>query len=361
MIYYVIAAVFICFALLELYPVKRNLIFGVASLATLLLIIFAAIRKHTGPDYGSYLILWNDALTSDPYDRSTEPFYFFLQYLLKFILGQEYQSIIVFFAVISISLKFRAIQKWSPYFFVSLLLYFNISFLNQDFGQIRQGLATSITILSIQYVIDRRFWPFLITILLATSVHYTAIIFLLLYPLANIRLKLHAMMLIWLAAFGLSYFFTAFENILAYIGSVLFPELNSKIFIYLTDEIYSKRLGFTPGMSLRFVNLAIIYLAIIPEQNNTERNLPRILLNSYFIGGCIFFLLNILAIFAARISVYFTVIDFIALPLALQAIKSRPLRYVVAFYLFLYVLYNIYLLINVTEGSMLVPYKTIFE
>ena len=168
-------------------------------------------------------------------------------------------------------------------------------------------------------------------------------------------------MLIWVAAFGLSYLFTAFENLLAYIGAVLFPELNSKIFIYLTDEIYSKRLGFTPGMSLRFVNLAIMYLAVIPEQHNSERNLPRILVNSYFIGGCIFFLLNILAIFAARTSVYFTVIDFIALPLALQAIKSRPLRYAVAFYLFLYVVYNIYLLINVTEGSMLVPYKTVFE
>jgi len=148
---------------------------------------------------------------------------------------------------------------------------------------------------------------------------------------------------------------------LAYVGSVLFPELNSKIFIYLTDEMYSKRLGFTPGMSLRFVNLAIMYLAVKPEEHNTERNLSRILVNSYFIGGCIFFLLNILAIFAARSSVYFTVIDFIALPLALQAISSRPIRYLVAFYIFLYVLYNIYLLINVTEGSMLVPYKTIFE
>jgi hypothetical protein len=361
MIYYIITAVFICFALLELYPVKRNLIFGVAALATVFLILFAAIRKHTGPDYGSYLILWNDAYATDPYDRSNEPFYFYLQYVLKFVFGLEFQSLIICFAVLSISLKFRAIQKWSPYFFVSLLLYFNISFLNQDFGQIRQGLATSITILSIQYVLEKRFRPFLLTVLLATSVHYTAIIFLLLYPLANIRLKLHAMMLIWLAAFGLSYFFTAFETLLAYVGSVLFPELNSKIFIYLTDEMYSKRLGFTPGMSLRFVNLAIMYLAVKPEEHNTERNLSRILVNSYFIGGCIFFLLNILAIFAARSSVYFTVIDFIALPLALQAISSRPIRYLVAFYIFLYVLYNIYLLINVTEGSMLVPYKTIFE
>jgi hypothetical protein len=361
MIYYVIIWVLATLAALELYPTKRSLMVGFAALAAIFLILFAALRKHTGPDYGSYLLIWNDAHPSDPYDRATEPLYFYVQYVLKFVFGFEYQSIIALFAIVSVSLKFRAIQKWSPFVFVSLLVYFNISYLNQDFGQIRQGLATSITILAIQYVIDRRFFPFLGCVLLAASVHYTAIVFLLLYPLANMRLSLRSMVLIWIIAFGISYFFTAFESILAYVGAVLFPELNSKIFIYLTDEVYSKRLGFTPGMSLRFINLAIMYLAVYRVQEPSTPHLSRVLINAYFIGGCIFFLFNIMAIFAARISVYFTVIDFIALPLGLMAITSRQLRYAVAGYILLYVIYNVYLLINVTEGTMLVPYKTVFE
>jgi hypothetical protein len=348
-------------ALIEVYPAQKRLMVVTGILFVVFLIVFAAIRKDTGPDYGSYKQLWADTFETDTYDKGTEPIYYFLVYFLKFTLGVPFQALIILFALISISLKYHSIVKYSPYVFLSLLIYYNISFLNQDFGQIRQGLATGITTFSIAYIIDKNPIKFLLLVLIATGIHYTAFIFLLLYPLSNMRVSFVAMVFIWIGAFLFSNSFNAFETLLSFIGSKLFPEINAKAFIYLTEEVYSKRLGFTPGMVLRFVNLFIIYQAIKPVIENKDRNISRLLVNSYFIGGILFFMLNFNAIFATRFSFYFNCMDMLALPLGVQAIQSRTLRYVALGYLLLYVSYNVYLLVNVTEGSMLIPYKSIFE
>lgn len=361
MIYFILILLMAILALTEVYPSQRKIMTGTGVLFVIFFIVFASIRKDTGPDYGSYKQLWAETFETDTYDKGTEPVYYYLVYFLKFILGVPFQSLLLVFALISITLKYYTIVKYSPYVFLSLLIYYNISFLNQDFGQIRQGLATGITTFSIAFIIDKKPLKFLLLLLLATGIHYTAFIFLLLYPLANMRVSFFVMVFIWIGAFLFSNFFLGFETFLSYVGGKLFPEINAKAFIYLTEEIYSKRLGFTPGMVLRFVNLFIIYQAIKPVIEVKERNVSRLLVNAYFIGGILFFVFNFNAIFATRFSFYFNCMDMLALPLGVQAIQSRTFRYVALGYLLLYVTYNVFLLVNVTEGSMLIPYKSIFE
>ena len=73
---------------------------------------------------------------------------------------------------------------------LSILLYFAFGFFTFTFSGLRQSIALSILFFSFLYVEKRNFIKFILSILLASTFHKTAIIFIVAYPLYYIKLKL---------------------------------------------------------------------------------------------------------------------------------------------------------------------------
>ena len=81
------------------------------------------------------------------------------------------------------------IKDNSKNYFESLLIFIAFNFYGYYFGILRQVLALSFILYSIKYVKDRKLWKFLLFVFLAFLFHRTALIFIPVYFLYNIKLN----------------------------------------------------------------------------------------------------------------------------------------------------------------------------
>ncbi|WP_352230318.1 EpsG family protein [Escherichia coli] len=83
------------------------------------------------------------------------------------------------FALISVSLKYNIIKKSSPFLLLSVLVYYSNTFILQDLTQIRAGLRGHSIIFSVTICKNKNIISFVMLILLASTFHITALLFLL--------------------------------------------------------------------------------------------------------------------------------------------------------------------------------------
>ena len=74
-------------------------------------------------------------------------------------------------------------KKYSNNITVSVLLYYAMGYYTNTFNNVRQAIALSIVFCVIPYLINRKFWKYLLGVVIATTFHYSAIIALIVYPL----------------------------------------------------------------------------------------------------------------------------------------------------------------------------------
>ena len=90
------------------------------------------------------------------------------------------------------------ISKKSSLPFLSVVIYMGLPVFLMQYSGLRQNIAIAITVLSMKFVEEKKIVYFVLTILLATLFHKTAIIFLVAYPMYHIGLND-----IWKAVFTL--------------------------------------------------------------------------------------------------------------------------------------------------------------
>lgn len=110
-----------------------------------------------------------------------------------FILGS---FVIVFFT-------FAAIYQQSKNKYISIILFLITGAFLLSMNGMRSYMACAIVLFSLKYIYNKNFLKFLIFILIASSVHSSAIIFILLYPLYNYRINsAQILILLGIAAFS---------------------------------------------------------------------------------------------------------------------------------------------------------------
>lgn len=151
-------------------------------------LIFLAGFRFESIDYFSYQDLFNDTNLTDfsiPFFTTSlgttgmEFIWASFSSLFK-NMGLSFEVWLFFVAFISISIKFYHFKKWTPYFLFALVLYLSLWF-SKDMGQIRNGLAAAILLLSVKPLVERNFWHFALIVFLAFGIQAYAIIALPLY------------------------------------------------------------------------------------------------------------------------------------------------------------------------------------
>ena len=130
--------------------------------------VFDSIADTT-TEHGSYRA--NNVFDYFP----SEPGYTLLNIFISFFTANRYIFILVITFLIY-TLLFVSLKKYADNYAFAVILFMGLWFYF-SFTYLRQVLGATIVWLSIDYIVQRRFWKFLLVVLIAMSVHKSAIIF----------------------------------------------------------------------------------------------------------------------------------------------------------------------------------------
>ncbi len=107
-------------------------------------------------------------------DISVEPSFLFLSRLL-YIVYPDVHILFILYALLGISLKFFAIRRLTPLFFLPILIYTGNFFLLHDITQIRVGIASALFLLAVKPLSEGRRLHALAYLVVAVIFHYSAL------------------------------------------------------------------------------------------------------------------------------------------------------------------------------------------
>lgn len=292
------------------------------------LLFFAMCRgESVGGDLESYIPLFQ---RSDTYQTIAEVFQttLFSGYEIGFVFLCKVLSLISFdsrwfiaaTSILTLIGPFYFIKKHSNNRGLSLLLYVLLGFYNVSFNNVRQAIAVSIIMISLCYLLEGKKWFFLIGVLLATSMHTSAIFTVLFLPLVGFKYSPRKVVLTIIASVGL----------FIVIGSFLYQYLISNIFTrYLeeTGDTYTTGGGY--GLLLVYITVAAFCIAVF----NRERKIMNVIEfnanKTFLLSFLVVILVQAFALYMAaiaRLSTYFYLPLIVLLPNLLDQIKNTSFR-----------------------------------
>lgn len=163
---------------------RRSCLFLIA----LILMIPAILRQETGNDYLRYVEFFHLA-SIDAYVPTEAGF----NWLAKAVYGlcgyENYLLLFAIYAVMTILAMLAVIRQQAENFCFSFFLFMMFGYYFQSFNTMRYYFALSLSLLAMTCLLRRQYAGFVILVLLASLFHKTALITLLLYPVAVRRWK----------------------------------------------------------------------------------------------------------------------------------------------------------------------------
>ena len=283
--------------------VKDNLFLLVVF--TLFFILVGTREMTRGNDTMTYLRLfnalsinrWNSVIFGNYY----EPGYIIFNILLSYISKSSNFFMLIMSFLFNYAI-FRFIKNNSNNYLMSTLMYVELLFFYYSMTMMRQFLALVIVLYSFKYVKNKKIIPFLLFIFLATTVHTSAFVSVLIYPMYYSKYSNRKAIIIFVISIILLLFLGNFY-------SYITPILNRKTY-------YLNRIG-----EIKVINVitSLIYLIMFLFSSiilkNKEKNLNSncFYLFAFLLSFCMLMISVKMAIME-RISIYFTIFTIVALP-----------------------------------------------
>ncbi|EOT30779.1 EpsG family protein [Enterococcus saccharolyticus] len=167
------------------YSIEKNFNFRniiILLLIFLILEVFAGIRYEVGTDYWTYSNLHIPEVLSGINFR-VEPLYRLVIKLgINFPIGDEmYQGIFILTHLLILIPIFISIYKVSKNYMWSIIILLLSGYFNLSLSMMRQAIALSVVLLSLNFIKKRKIIPFIICIIIGFYFHKSAILFLPVY------------------------------------------------------------------------------------------------------------------------------------------------------------------------------------
>lgn len=138
----------------------RNSLYYLGFLITLFFfIIFTGLKGNVGTDYEGYFNLYSIWGVKNYSDRfvsiQIEPGFWLISHIGN-LLKMPFPLFWFCIACITLVTKFIFFRKFSPYIFLSLLIYLSGLYIERDFDGIRQGLSIGLAYISILFYLDKK-------------------------------------------------------------------------------------------------------------------------------------------------------------------------------------------------------------
>lgn len=220
---------------------------------------------------------------------------------------------------------------------------------------IRQGLALSISLFSIIFVVNRNLKLFLLCSAIALGFHNSSLFFIPAYWLYNYNIKLSKgktfvlVLLILLLAIPLR------EYVKEGAVSVLFvDEALNHYSDYLSDDYNIDSSIISMGTLQRLIIL-FIYVVALSIKTQKVTNFEYFLARAYFLGLVIFVFFSFSMEYAARLSFCYKILETLMVPIAFRRF-SGGYKYIIYVVVFGFAFISLYQFLNLPEHGYLLPY-----
>lgn len=293
----------------------------------LLFILLGSLRWTTGTDWSSYYKFFNTNTTFEQFILSPtfETGFGILNYCIR-VFTPKFSYLLTVMALVSIGFKLKFMSNYTEAVFLTLLCY--LSFHLGDMFAVRQTMALGISLFATTYIFQKRLYPFLLVMFIASTLHSSAYLFIPAYWLAGWRPSATKILIV-----------VAFAAILGYL-SVAAPIVNFATKIFGETKIGSKLTfyffaeadvsgGSVSESSASLVGLAkrmivIPILLLIPKQlNDTDRERFLSFLSLFVFGNILYFLFNQELRVMQRGAAYYLQYEMILLPYLAFAFKKQ--------------------------------------
>jgi len=256
----------------------------------------------------------------------------FLSFIKEFI-STDPQVFIFICALITNLLIFTIIYKYSAIFELSLFLYITMGCYLVTMNGIRQYLVSAILFLCIKLITDGRWLPFFIIVLIVSTMHTSALLFIPVYFF--VRLKP------WSKLVGITLLASVVILVLFnQIGTFLLGSLEGSQYGHYQEYILTEGGGANAIRTLvAAIPIVLAYLGRKQIESNNDKFI-NILIN-FSILNLIFYILAMQNWIFARMSVYFGLYGLLLLPWLIKTLFDRKTSAVlygscVVFYLIYY-------------------------
>lgn len=298
--------------------------------------IFLCFGYMTGTDWRNYEPIYNGVSSGgeDLWDalEYMEPGYIFYNYLFG-SLGIDFWHFFIFTKVVVYCIVIWSLQYYCPkeLFFLALLFFISWFgyFLFID-NPMRNIIAVGVFLLSSKFLINRRLFPYLACTLLAVSFHFSAIVMLLLYWLANKSFSSKGIILIYII---LNVVFLSPELIYTVVD-FLFGHISM---IAVKIESYRENLtGDGGGKMISFGLLIhnVFFILLMLARNEIEKMKNGKMIFIFSIVFLIFFRLGLTITVMGRFQLYVAVFYAVAVCYVMKTLTERT-RIVYALYILL--------------------------
>ena len=174
-------------AIAEYFRDKNKMITNIMFiLAVGILVLFSSLRYWVGTDYAEYFYSYDAAVRNvlDNLKAFDEPGISFLAWLSDKTVG-NFSGMFAYAALLTIGLFGIAIYKNSNNYLYSFALLIMAGCWSGSFNAVRQYIAISIVLVSHRFIFERKFWKYLIAVIIATAFHRSALLFVILYFIIN--------------------------------------------------------------------------------------------------------------------------------------------------------------------------------
>ncbi len=290
-----------------------------AFFACLPMIIIYGFRSSIG-DTTSYLYSFRDTtltggLFDDLSDRS--PGFDILLRIFKFMLVDNEYYWVFFMTLISMLFLLASFSKYSPMFGLSIFLFFGSTEISYLLNGARQFFAIAIMVYALKYLEKGKLIPYIVTLLVAASIHLTALIFVPVYFVVRGKFLNIKMIFLSLGVIAATAFSSLFINY-----------LND---LFLEDSVYSGYYDFIvadTGVNIfRFFValvpflLCFIYRKRIADLNDDSLNILANL--SMLAVAVMLFSLTAGGDYLGRLAEYFLIFNCILYPVLLKRVISK--------------------------------------
>lgn len=254
----------------------------------------------------------------------------------------NYSFFLAVTSIVSIAGIYYYIKDNSKNYISSILIFVTFNYYAFLFSILRQAIAMSILLFSIKYIKEKKVYKFLILVVLAALFHKTALIFLPMYFIANIKIS-RKYLIIYLSAIA----------IIAVSGKYLLNLIFEYVYKPSTLEAVS---GQGIKMLILLVGLAIFAYCQQEKLLKQDKN-NQIYINSIFMAGLIQSIAPVFSL-AHRAVMYYSIAMIVLIPNIIETFENKKIKMAVE--ITMYVVLILYFCYTTTNLIEYCQYKTIF-
>lgn len=312
----------------------------------LLILTFIAGTRTIGvdPDSLQYATLVDGfhSLSGDYYLQKEPGFWLIVWF--SYLFSDPVKVFFLLYALVAIIIKFSGFYKFSPYPFLSILMYIGFYYILQEMTQIRIGLASGFLLYAYYFLAKGDKKRFLITAFISVIFHYSTIILLAFYFLnPNKKIGLSYLILPVLG-FGISQVGGS-SDIIRLLFSVLPSFITYKAGLYFNLQEsggLDNRQSIVFGFGTLFLYGILLFFYFKKSINNSDGDSEKIniLLKITSVQIFLGFILSFNSEFSSRIYSYIGVLTFTILPAYFM--KQFNYKWVILIFLILYSMKQFY-------------------